>query len=395
MSTANIALVPLASVTTVPANGYTGSSTEYWALSAAQARELQRVQDVEKARIQLRRRQRIFTWMYNILAIGELVYFIVGLYITEWQVADLQENPLLGPGREGVIKMGGTYTQRIVKRYQYWRLVSSLFYNAGAIHVTSNLGMVWAFGHLLVRELSPWLVALMFFGGGMAGLMVSVNVGAQYSTAGASIPAFALAGAASAMLVYRWRRYSCHWASVLTTGFMVGANAFMGATPFVDNSGNTAGFVFGAVLCLGFMMVRRKETGTKAGEVLVYGTAVVAVAVILAAIVAGLAGLQLGTPVAGCCNPWVCTSSSWWDCNAARIWPDTCTLTISSGAATNTTSTLTCPHGNTISVNIDSTADADAIQALCDSLCVNGASAVSSGGASQSTGGDTSLKRRW
>ncbi|GIL77200.1 hypothetical protein Vretimale_3148 [Volvox reticuliferus] len=382
MSAPTIALMPYPAV---PANGvFTGSTTEYWAQAQAvqsaqdaQARqEHYQLQREEAARIQMRKRQRVFTWMYNALAIGELVYFIVGLYMIEWQVADLQDNPLLGPGQEGIIKMGGTYTPRIIQRRQYWRLISSLFHNAGAIHLTSNMGMVWTFGHFLVREISPWLVALMFFAAGLAGLLVSVNIGADFSTAGASIPAFALAGAATAMLLFRWRRFTCHFASAAVVGFIVGANAFIGATPFVDNSGNTAGFVFGAVICLGIMMVRREKTDTKVGGVLVYVIAVGAVAALLAAIVGGLAGLQLDTPIAGCCDVWVCTPSSLWRCNASRI--NICTLT----TYVNDTPILTCPQGNKFAVSLGSGSTAGDVQALCESLCSTGANMVSSGGGS-------------
>ncbi len=40
----------------------------------------------------------------------------------------------------------------------------------------------------------PLVTALMFFAAGLAGMLFSANVGAEYATAGASIPAFALAG---------------------------------------------------------------------------------------------------------------------------------------------------------------------------------------------------------
>jgi hypothetical protein len=69
------------------------------------------------------------------------------------------------------------------------------------------------------------------------------------------------------MLVVRWRKYTWHIASVVVVCFIVGVNTFIGATPFVDNSGNTAGFVFGAVLCLGFLLIRRRVSGPGWGVV--------------------------------------------------------------------------------------------------------------------------------
>lgn len=36
--------------------------------------------------LRIRRHQRLFTIMYNVLSVAELVFFIVGLYIVDWQV---------------------------------------------------------------------------------------------------------------------------------------------------------------------------------------------------------------------------------------------------------------------------------------------------------------------
>lgn len=305
--------------------------------------------------------------MYNVLSIGELVFFIVGLSIVDWQVADLQDNPLLGPGELGVIKLGGTHTQRIVDRNQWWRLVTSIFYNAGAIHLTGNLGMVWCFGHFLVRELHAGSVAFIYLVSGWAGVVFSANIGSDNATAGASIPAFGLAGAAIMMFVMRHRRYTCWLWTLAVLVLVLGTNVFIGATPFVDNSGNTAGLVFGGILCAAFICIRKKQMETKGGEAVLLLSASLALVVVIAAVIIGLIGLNVDTPAGGCCQKWVCTPSSLWDCDASRIWPTTCSY--ASGA--NGTMLVTCPRGGTVNVNPEDPALVNDLlrQQWCSAFC--------------------------
>ncbi|KXZ46819.1 hypothetical protein GPECTOR_40g553 [Gonium pectorale] len=332
----------------------------------------------------MRQRLRIFAFMYNLLSVAELVYFIVGLYLIDWELADLEHNPLLGPGPEGILKMGGTHTARVIERRQYWRLVTSLFFNAGAIHLMANLGMVWTFGHFLVRELSPYTVAFIFLASGLGGVLVSANVGSENMTAAASIPAFGLAGAAAVMLVLRWRRYACHAASAALVCFIVGCNAFIGATPFVDNSGNTAGLVFGGTLCVSALLVRRKAASSRPREVLLHAGAALLVVAVLAAIIGGLVGLQLDAPVGGCCNQWVCTRSPWWDCDASRIWPTSCAYT----TFLNSTSMLTCPRGQQVTIGVVNRTDIGPvlIQQWCDAYCSASGVPVTGGSGSGNSG---------
>ncbi|GFR42022.1 hypothetical protein Agub_g2838 [Astrephomene gubernaculifera] len=382
MAAPAVAMVPLGPSAAAGTLAFTGSSTEYWAIVAAQQQDAERYQRTQMAAAALRRRQRVFTLLYNMLAVGELVYFIVGLYLIDWQVADLRDNPLLGPGALGIVKLGGTHTQRIIERHQYWRLVSSLFHNAGAIHLVSNLGLVWAFGHFLVRDISPWAVAATFLCSGLAGVLVSANVGAQYMSAAASIPAFGLAGAACSKLLLDWRRYAWRPVTLALLGFMLAANAFLGATPFVDNSGNSGGLVAGAVMGLGWVLVRKEKTRSRVREALLHLLAAAAMVGVLAAVVVGLVGLQYNAPVAGCCNPWVCTGSAWWDCDASRIWPSSCAFT----TYLNSTATLTCPKGQVVGMGVVNRTDISSllIQQWCDTYC-NLATGISSGGGDSSS----------
>lgn len=59
------------------------------------------------------------------------------------------------------------------------------------------------------------------------------------------------------LLLVRFRRLRNHWLSWLLLLVSLALNCFIGATPFVDNSGNTAGFVVGVLGCGGFLLLRK------------------------------------------------------------------------------------------------------------------------------------------
>ena len=87
-------------------------------------------------------------------------------------------------------------------------------------------------------------------------MTTSANFGSSFVTAAGSGPAFGFIGASCALLALHAKRLRNHlisWALILVT---LAVNAFIGATPFVDNLGNTAGFVVGAMLGAGMIGLR-------------------------------------------------------------------------------------------------------------------------------------------
>ena len=63
-------------------------------------------------------------------------------------------------------------------------------------------------------------------------------------------------GASCAFLVLHARRFHNHLLSWLLAACTLAIDAFIGATPFVDNSGNTAGFVSGLLVAGGVLCLR-------------------------------------------------------------------------------------------------------------------------------------------
>lgn len=49
----------------------------------------------------------------------------------------------------------GTNARLIMNEYQYWRLVSSMFVNAGAIQVWASLTTAWVYSSFLANVLHP------------------------------------------------------------------------------------------------------------------------------------------------------------------------------------------------------------------------------------------------
>lgn len=361
-----VQLVPVPSQRNGTSNAFTGSSTEWALVLQLEREEADRLLRSERRRFKHIRRRRIFNMLYHVLCIAELVFFLVGLYIDGWQVADLNDNVLLGYTASGLTRMGGMNTARIIDRNQYWRIVTALFLPAGAIQMTAALTMVWIFGQLLIRTLHPATIVTIFLTSGLAGSIFSSNVGTHNVTSAVSIPAFGLAGAAISMLAFHWRRYTNHLLTCAVVALVLAVNFFIGATPFVDNSGNTAGLLFGAVAVFCPMLVKHTSTQSPKRELTTYVLAWLSAAVVVTAAILGLIGLQLDAPIGGCCEPWVCTPSPLWDCDASRIWPTMCTFK----SFANGTGLVICPQGGqTLLPDLDLTTPAETLTQWCATYC--------------------------
>lgn len=361
----------------LPAPAFTGSSSE-WAYVAQLQREEQDRFAYEQRRQHVQsQRRRAFSWLYNGLAIAEIVYFIVGLYISDWEVADLQDNVLLGFTADGLTQLGGMHTGRILERHQYWRVITCLFLPAGALHVTASLSMAWVFGQMLARTLHPATIVAIFLSSGLGGALFSANVGAKHVTSGVAIPAFGVAGATAAMMVVHRRRYTNHIWSVAFAALVLALNLFIGATPFVDNAGNTAGFVLGFMAGLCPVLLRQEHSDTKKREAGVSMLAIASMVVVVVAGVLGVIGLQLEAPIGDCCDQWVCTSSPWWNCDASRIWPSGCGFT----SLANGSGIVQCPRGARIILpRLNATASRVQLSALCTTFCSLSPSTGAGGG---------------
>ena len=86
---------------------------------------------------------------------------------------------------------------------QWWRLFTALFVHFGVVHLAMNMWALWDVGRLMERLHGPWRLALLYFGSGVLGNLLSLVVqGNQAVSGGASGAVFSLYGA---LLVFLWR----------------------------------------------------------------------------------------------------------------------------------------------------------------------------------------------
>lgn len=96
------------------------------------------------------------------------------------------------------IRSGALYTP-LVKRGQYWRLVSACFVHFGVWHIIANMYSLYALGPSLETFLGSFPFAVLYLGSGIGGNLVTVlrdeKRGSAGVSAGASGAIFGLMGA--------------------------------------------------------------------------------------------------------------------------------------------------------------------------------------------------------
>lgn len=248
-----------------------------------------------------RRTVSIFLWLCTLAYLG---MYIASLFVSNWQLALLKANPLLGPNKDVLIQLGATATYKIQADHEWWRLISSLFMCGGTLHVWATSSAVWTFGLFLSTVVLPWQLISIFFLSGLAGVTASANVAGNYITSAAGGPAFGLIGGTFLCLVLHFRLFVNHIMSVIFLILALGLNLYMGATPFVDNCCNTIGFIAGGLSTMAFLLMNKQETGGKSRECMLRLACIGLLVVTVCISVVCVLGLLIPdkSPVQGCCD---------------------------------------------------------------------------------------------
>ncbi|RIX45181.1 MAG: rhomboid family intramembrane serine protease [Rhodocyclales bacterium GT-UBC] len=135
---------------------------------------------------------------------------------------------------------------------QWWRLGSALFLHFGLLHLCMNMWALWDAGQLVERLFGHGRFAVIYFGGGMVGNLLSlVAQGNEAISGGASGAIFATYGA---LIVFLWREKAAiegeefRWlfrSALIFTGASMGLGWII---PGVDNSAHAGGLLGGILL---------------------------------------------------------------------------------------------------------------------------------------------------
>jgi membrane associated rhomboid family serine protease len=71
---------------------------------------------------------------------------IASIAVNGWNVEPLDQNLMIGPSAETLIKMGAKDTFLIVNKNEVWRLLSSTVLHAGLVHFFINMLALWFVG---------------------------------------------------------------------------------------------------------------------------------------------------------------------------------------------------------------------------------------------------------
>jgi rhomboid protease GluP len=135
---------------------------------------------------------------------------------------------------------------------EWWRLGTAMFLHFGLVHLAMNMWALWDGGRLVERLYGSARFAVVFFGSGLTGNLLSLIVqGDRAVSGGASGAIFGIYGA---LLVWLWReRRQVHptdfrWlfgGAALFTAVTIGFGLLI---PGIDNAAHIGGLVSGALL---------------------------------------------------------------------------------------------------------------------------------------------------
>jgi len=208
------------------------------------------VEEVEETR---RRLVRELTMRLMLLRRAPVTLLLMGIMIGVFCLALIRG----GSDDPEVLAILGAKLNSLVRRGEWWRLVSSIFVHVGWLHLVVNLYALFVLGRLVENALGRRRFLILFVLAGVGGSLVSFRYGPPAS-AGASGAIFGLLGAALAWGVKYRRdlppRLLGHLALALVPWLVI-ALAYgysEAAAKTVDNSahlgGLTAGLVLGAVV---------------------------------------------------------------------------------------------------------------------------------------------------
>jgi len=174
------------------------------------------------------------------------VLLITSIALNGWKVEPLNENPMIGPSADTLVKMGAKVTEKIVNENQGWRLLSSTVLHAGLVHYFINMLALWFVGGAIETSHGSIAALIIFIISAVGGTVMSAIFLPEYITVGASGGIFGFIGACLADIIMNWKLLFCdfvtengkkqsHIVVVLILVVDIALNCVIGLTPFVDN----------------------------------------------------------------------------------------------------------------------------------------------------------------
>ena len=171
---------------------------------------------------------------------------IASIAVNDWSFEPLDQNPMIGPSAETLLKMGAKDSYLIVNQNEAWRLLSSTVLHAGLLHYLVNMLALWFVGAAIETSHGFIAATILFVIPAVGGTILSAIFLPEYITVGASGGIFGLIGACLSDIIMNWKLLFCDFvtengkrhrhAMVVVFLFLdIILNSIIGLTPYVDN----------------------------------------------------------------------------------------------------------------------------------------------------------------
>ncbi|KAK3150270.1 hypothetical protein QOZ80_3AG0231070 [Eleusine coracana subsp. coracana] len=217
-------------------------------------------------------------WLIPIFFVTNITVFVVTMYVNNCPVhtpardgkcighwlgrfgfQPLRQNPLLGPSSATLTKMGALVWEKVVHHHEGWRLISSMWLHAGALHLVVNMFSLMFVGMRLETQFGYVRIGAVYLLSGLGGSVLTSLFIRNTISVGASGALFGLLGAMLSELLTNWTIYSNKATAVMTLLSVIVVNLVIGILPHVNNFAHIGGFLTGFLL--GFVVLMRPHLG--------------------------------------------------------------------------------------------------------------------------------------
>ena len=161
-----------------------------------------------------------------------------------------------------MLKHGAMYAPWVIEKGEYYTIFTSMFLHFGYTHLFNNMIVLFVLGNTLERTVGGGKYLVIYFGGGIAGnllsLYTSLKIMDNAVSAGASGAIFAVVGALLYILIRNKGKLA--ELNVVSLLLMVGVTLYYGfVNTGIDNSAHIGGLIGGFVL--GALLYRKNKSG--------------------------------------------------------------------------------------------------------------------------------------
>jgi rhomboid protease GluP len=194
-----------------------------------------------------------------------LTYTLIGLNVAVWLVMVGFGVDVANPDAQALLDWGGNLGI-LTSGGQWWRLLTATFIHAGILHLAFNLYFAWAIGRLCEQIFGAAAYAVIYFGSGLIGSLVSVAAQPAVVSVGASGALFGVFGGFLGFTIRRRDMLQPEFVKSVRRNalILIGINLVIGfAVPGIDIAAHIGGLVAGLGIGYAIATLAEKPVSSK------------------------------------------------------------------------------------------------------------------------------------